>query len=73
MTLQFVVVVVVVGVYRMVICLAISLLVLDPLPRRPAAAPAFFSKSFQNLRLSSAAGTMLGSCFGRSETMDGKR
>ena len=43
------------GLYRMVICLAISALAVDPAPEMLPAVPAFFSNTFQNLRLSSAA------------------
>ncbi len=41
--------------YRIVICLAISVLADEPAPPAPAPGPVFFSKIFQNFRLSSAA------------------
>ena len=41
--------------YRMVICLAIWALAEEPLAPMPEAAPAFFSNTFQNFKLSSAA------------------
>jgi hypothetical protein len=43
----------------MVICLAMEALLDAPEAPTPAAAPAFFSKIFQNLRLSSAASELL--------------
>lgn len=50
------------GTYRMVICLAMEALLDAPEAPMPAVAPAFFSKIFQNLRLSSAARGLLAYC-----------
>lgn len=41
--------------HRIVICLTMSALLEEPEPLMPPAAPAFFSKTFQNFKLSSAA------------------
>jgi hypothetical protein len=43
-------------IYRIVICLVICALLEEPLAPTPAEAPAFFSNTFQNFKLSSAAG-----------------
>lgn len=51
------------GVYRIVICLAMEALLEEPEAPIPAEAPAFFSKIFQNFKLSSAAIIMLALVF----------
>lgn len=46
-------------IYRIVICLTMSALAEAPEPLMLPAAPAFFSKIFQNFKLSSAAAVMI--------------